>query len=158
MMKREMRRSDRRISEAEALELLQNGEYGILSTADKDGNPYGVPISYALDGGRIYFHGTNEGGRKTDNITDNSKACFTVVGETRVLSDKFSTVYHSVIAEGMVRILNDENEKKSALMSLIYKYSNDFSEKGAKYIDAAIGKVAVYEMMIESVSGKARRK
>lgn len=157
-MKYEMRRSDRSISEKEALELLQNGEYGILATADKKGNPYGVPISYALDDGKIYFHGTNEGGRKTDNITDTGKACFTVVGETKVLPDKFSTVYHSVIAEGTVRLLSDENEKKYALMRLIHKYSSDFSEKGAKYIDSAIGKVAVYEMTIESASGKARKK
>lgn len=156
-MKYEMRRSDRSISQKEALELLENGEYGILSTVDKEGNPYGVPLSYAFDEGSIYFHGTNEGGRKTDNIMDNSKVSLTVVGETKVLPDKFATLYHSVIAEGTIRLLHDEAAKKAGLMKLVQKYSSEFSQKGAAYIDNAMDKVAVYEMTVETISGKARK-
>lgn len=156
-MQYEMRRSDRGISEEEALELLRTGEYGILSTVDEDGTPYGVPLSYGFDGERIYFHGTPEGGRKMDNVLRDTRACFTVVGDTEILAEKFSTVYHSVIAEGHVRLLSEEADKRYGLSQLIDKYSSDFAEKGAQYIDKAVGRTAVYEMTVETLSGKARK-
>lgn len=157
-MKHPMRRSDRSLPEAEALALLQNSEYGILAAVDPTGAPYAVPLSYAFDGERIYFHGTVEGGRKTDCIRANAQVCFTVVGETRVLPDKFSTVYHSVIAEGRAEILEDEAEKKAALRKLIDKYSPAFLEKGISYIDSAVAETAVYAVTVETISGKARKK
>lgn len=158
MMKYKMRRQDREIGEEEALELLGKGEYGILATVDAEGNPYGVPLSYAFEEGKIFFHGTIDGGRKTDNILANDRVCFTVVGETCVLPEKFSTAYHSVIAEGTIRLLADDAEKKTGLMALVRKYSSAFAEKGSKYIDGSLKETAVYELTVESVSGKARRK
>ena len=41
-----LRRKDRGISHQEAVELLDKVEYGVLSTVDKNGQPYGVPLSY----------------------------------------------------------------------------------------------------------------
>ncbi len=51
-----MRRIDREISEHEAVELLHKAEYGVLSTVDKSGQPYGVPLSYVYKDNAIYFH------------------------------------------------------------------------------------------------------
>ena len=45
-MERKIRRTDRVLSESEAKGILEKGEFGILSTASLDGQPYGVPISY----------------------------------------------------------------------------------------------------------------
>lgn len=45
-MDREMRRKDRKIETDEAIKILKTGEYGVLSTVDIDGYPYGVPINY----------------------------------------------------------------------------------------------------------------
>ena len=42
----EMRRKDRQLDNTEAERLLTTGEYGILSTTDTDGCPYGVSIIY----------------------------------------------------------------------------------------------------------------
>lgn len=38
-----MIRKDRIMSLQDALEILKNGEYGVLSTASKVGVPYGIP-------------------------------------------------------------------------------------------------------------------
>ena len=46
---REMRRKDRQLDSADTLEILKNGEYGVLATVTEDGSPYGVPMSYAFD-------------------------------------------------------------------------------------------------------------
>ena len=81
-MNHEMRRSDWRLAEDEAKQILVQGEYGILSTIGEDGFPYGVPLSYAYDGEKIYFHCAADVGHKLENLDFSNKACFTVVGKT----------------------------------------------------------------------------
>ncbi len=69
-MERIIRRIDRAISEEEAKDILKKGEYGILSTISKEGQPYGVPLSYSYAGNIIYFHCALEG-HKVDNVREN---------------------------------------------------------------------------------------
>ena len=73
----EMRRKDRQIPNEEAIALLKQQQYGVLSTMGRDGYPYGVPISFVYeDPGLITFHCAVEG-HKIDNLAYCSKACFT---------------------------------------------------------------------------------
>lgn len=150
----EMRRKDRALSAEEAEQVLLQGEYGVLSTCGKDGFPYGVPLSYACAEGILYFHGAAGVGHKLENIFYENKACFTVVGYTEVLPEKFSTVYESVIAFGKVRLSLD---KQIGLAKLTAKYCTAYEEKGAAYAKAAADQVDVYEFHIERMTGKARR-
>ena len=152
----EMRRKDRSLPKDEALSLLENGEYGILSTVGQDKEPYGTPLSYALGDKCIFIHGAAGCGRKFLNIDANSQVCFTVVGKTAVLAEKFSTKYESVIIQGKAKKLTGE-EKKFGLYKLIEKYSSDYLESGRHYIVTAADKTDVYQINITSLSGKARR-
>jgi nitroimidazol reductase NimA-like FMN-containing flavoprotein (pyridoxamine 5'-phosphate oxidase superfamily) len=52
-MVRELRRKDRGMTEAEARDLLERGEYGVLSTRGPDGAPYGIPLNYCVIGGAV---------------------------------------------------------------------------------------------------------
>ena len=150
-----MRRHDRELSESESKELLARGEYGILCTCGQDGMPYGVPVNYVYDGVCIGFHSALEG-HKVQNLCENSRVCFTVVGATRVLPGKFSTLYESAVAFG--KVVTVEGERKlSILRSLVEKYSSDFCAAGEMYIAAACEQVSVYEMQIGRLSGKAHR-
>ena len=149
-----MRKKEREISREEAEKILEKGEYGILSTIGEI-YPYGVPLSYAYEDGTIYYHGTVEESMKADNIKKNPKVCFTVVGDTEVIPKKFTTKYESAIAFGTVK-LAVENKRKG-LQLLVEKYSSDFMEKGMKYINSDFEKVAIYEIMVEELTGKARR-
>ena len=45
---RNMRRSDRAIEKEEAFQILENGEYGVLSTVGSDNQPYGFPVSFCV--------------------------------------------------------------------------------------------------------------
>lgn len=154
-MFREMRKSTRALSEAEAYEILKNGEYGILSTQNEDGYSYGVPLSYALEGNNLYFHGAREG-QKLDNIKINPKVCFTVVGATEVIPDKFSTKYESSIAFGKAEII-DGAEKSNALKLFIEKYSPQFKDAGMEYINKASSVTTIIKLTIEHLTGKASR-
>lgn len=154
-----MRRRDRRLSEEEAREVLRTGEYGVLSTNGEDGYPYAVPLCYAYDEAenRVIFHGVNGTGMKYENVSRDSRACLTVVGEREPLPAKFSTRYFSVIAFGEVRLLEGEEEKRAALMKLVEKYSPDFRAQGERYAASAWQGTAVYVFTIRSMTGKARK-
>jgi nitroimidazol reductase NimA-like FMN-containing flavoprotein (pyridoxamine 5'-phosphate oxidase superfamily) len=150
-----MRRADRALTEEESLEILQKGEYGILSTVSPDGQPYGVPVSFAYAEQGLYFHCAVEG-HKLENLTLNPRVSFCVVGQTEVLPDKFATRYESAIIFGRaVEVSGDE--KHAGLTELLKKYSPEFLEKGEHYIESDIQKTRVFKIEIEALSGKARR-
>lgn len=146
-----MRRADRQLTANEVENILLNGEYGILATVGVDGSPYGVPVSYAYAESTIYFHGAKDVGHKYENLLHNPKVSFTVVGDTKVLPEQFSTKYQSVIAFGTVKPAVD---KRKGLRLLIDKYSPDFIEKGEAYIEHDLNTVGVYEMNVEHITGK----
>jgi nitroimidazol reductase NimA-like FMN-containing flavoprotein (pyridoxamine 5'-phosphate oxidase superfamily) len=154
-MERKMRRIDRAISEGEAKEILQKGEYGILSTVSVDGQPYGIPLSFAYTGDGIYFHCALEG-QKVDNVRGNHRASFCVVGKTEVLPEKFGTKYESVIVFGKVAEVTGD-EKQKGLLELLKKYSPGSIKEGLHYRKTDGGKTRVYKIAIESMTGKSRK-
>ncbi len=154
-MIREMRRKDRELKNDEAIEILSNNTYGVLSTVSENGYPYGVPISYIYINGLIYFHCAVEG-HKLDNIKNNDKVSFCVVGQTQILPDKFSTKYESVIVFGRAIEVSDD-EKNMVLLEILNKYSPDYIEQGKEYIQKASKATKVIKISIEHISGKAKR-
>jgi hypothetical protein len=154
-MQRPIRRADRALANKQAIEILQKGEYGILSTVSQDGQPYGVPVSFRYTDNAIFFHCAVEG-HKLDNLASNPRVSFCVVGATEVLPDKFATRYESAIVFGKACELTG-NEKKLGLTELLKKYSPDFMEKGKRYIDSDFEKTRVFKIEIGLLSGKAKR-
>jgi hypothetical protein len=154
-MFREMRRKDREIKNDEAVEILKNSDYGILSTISQNGYPYGVPISYSYINGSIYFHCAAEG-HKLDNIKNNDKVSFCAVGQNRTLPDKFSVKYESVIVFGRaIEVFDDE--KNMALLEILNKYSPDFTKQRLEYIKKSNEDTKVIRINVEHISGKARK-
>ena len=149
---RPMRRMDKAMDEEAALELLKRCEYGVLSTVGGEGYPYGVPVNYALKNRVIYFHCATEG-HKLDNILENPKVSFCVVGDTEIISKNFSTKYESVILFGNASLVEDDNEKKEALLEIIKKYSPDYIESGKKYIASDFNKTKVVKVEIDHLTG-----
>lgn len=154
-MRHELRNKKRGTTESEARELLERGEYGILSTCDADGQPYGIPLSYCVIDNAIYFHCAVEG-HKLENLAANNKVSFCVVGKTEVLPDQFATRFESVVVSGRAAEVFDK-EKQLGLEGLLPKYSAGFVAEGLGYIDAAREQTRVFKISIDSISGKARR-
>jgi uncharacterized protein len=149
-----VRKAERQMNCDDTLKLLVSGEYGILSTVGKDGQPLGTPLSYIVKDNAVYFHCATEG-QKLDNIINNSNVSFTVVGKTKVLQEKFSTEYESVIVSGKAHFV-EGTEKIGALKEIIYKYSPNFIEEGMAYIERAAHKTCVVRIEILSLTGKHR--
>jgi hypothetical protein len=152
---RELRRKDRAITEEEAIALLNKAEYGVLSTVNENGKPYGVPLNFCIIDLCIFFHCAIEG-QKIDNIKQNKSVSFCVVGNTEILPDKFGTKYESVIVSGGVEEVFDIN-KQIALKGLLQKYSPEFFDKGLKYIEDLGEKTRVFKITINKLTGKARK-
>lgn len=149
-----MRRKDKAMPNSEMIGLLQHGEYGVLSTVDGSGQPYGVPLNYVMMNNCIYFHCALEG-HKLDNLAANPRVSFCVVGRTNVLPAEFSTEFESVVVFGHALVIDGE-ERYLALNGLIEKYSPDFIEEGAAYIEKFDSQTCVVRVEIDRISGKSK--
>lgn len=155
-MFRDMRRKEKLISEEDTSNILKTAEFGTLACIGEDGYPYSVPLNYAYENGKIYFHSA-QAGHKIDNINFNGKVSFSVVGYYRVLQQKFDTEYDSVILFGKASCITEEMEKKRALILLIEKYSSGYYKEGIEYIHKGASATAVYKIDIEHITGKLGR-
>ena len=149
-----MRRKDKAMQDGAIIGLLQNGEYGVLSTVDGNEQPYGVPLNYVLMNNCIYFHCALEG-HKLDNLASNSKVSFCVVGRTKVLPAEFSTEFESVIVFGRASVIEGE-ERYQALNALIEKYSPEFVSEGSAYIEKFDSQTNLVRIEIQHMTGKAK--
>ncbi|WP_300725412.1 pyridoxamine 5'-phosphate oxidase family protein [uncultured Bacteroides sp.] len=152
-----IRRQDRTLDEAKAFELLKNGEYGILSMQSEDGNgAYGVPVNYVWDrGNSIYLHCAPVG-RKLKCIDACENVSFCVVGRTKVIPDKFTTAYESVVLRCTAHHGLHEAERMSALSLLLSKYCPDHKMAGIQYAEKSFPRTEIIRLDIEEVSGKTK--
>ena len=157
-MFRDMRRKNCVVSEATALEILRGGVFGVLALSGDDGYPYAVPINYAFDDGKIYFHSAKVG-HKLDAIRRNDKVSFCVVDRHDVVAEEFTTYFTSVIAFGRIRLVedNDDPDKMRGLELLADKYSSTASPERRAAELARLSAVVVPVMTIEHLTGKAAR-
>lgn len=156
----DVRRQDRLFSEDEARVLLRNGEYGVLSMVDGNGDEtvaYGVPVSYVWDGDdALYVHCAKEG-RKLRCLSGNERVSFCVVGQTRVIPDKFTTAYQSIVLECRAATGLADDERRKALRMILDKYSREYAEIGSKYAERSFPRTEVIKFIIGKWSGKSKR-
>lgn len=151
-----VRRQDRLLAEEQAYALLQQGEYGILSLTDPDGNPYALPINYVWDGQEnIYLHCAPEG-KKLECIRIHPKATFCIVGRTRVISNKFTTGYESILLRCEAQIGLPAEERMQALELLLDKYSPEDKIIGMKYAEKSFHRTEIIRLHITEFSGKCK--
>ncbi|HID69651.1 MAG TPA: pyridoxamine 5'-phosphate oxidase family protein [Desulfobacterales bacterium] len=150
---KELRRKERAIPDEDAMAMLNEAEYGVLSTVDEKGKPYGVPLNFCVIDHCVYFHCAVEG-HKIDNIRNNASVSFCVVGNAEIAPEKFSTKYASVIVFGEAEEVFAA-EKQTGLEGLLRKYSAEFFDSGLKYIEGLREKTSVFRIRIEKLTGKA---
>lgn len=155
-MFREIRRKDRVLENELAIRLLEEREYGFLAMSGINGYGYGIPIDFVKEGESLYFHCAPEG-YKLECLRENPRVSFTVVGDTKVDSGKFTTGYESVIAFGIIHMDLPEEERRHALRLLINKYSPSFKEVGEKYIEKSFHRTNILRLDIGHISGKCNR-
>lgn len=152
-MFRDMRRKKQLLPNDVTEQILKTGRVGVLGVSGDDDYPYTVPLNYAYEDGKIYFHGAKTG-HKLDGIQRNNKVSFCVIEKDEVVAEKFTSFFRSVIAFGKARIVDDVVLKQHALMLLVRKYSPGLEVEGDKEIQKSWNNLNVVEIEIDHATGK----
>ncbi|HHY38028.1 MAG TPA: pyridoxamine 5'-phosphate oxidase family protein [Clostridia bacterium] len=137
---------------SECIDVLNRCEYGFLGTVNEDGSPYVVPVNYVYYEGCIVFHTALEG-HKMENLKGNNRVCFSVCQDARVIPEKFSTAYTSVIAFGEAEIVDDGDVKKRLLLALSSRLAPGHP---MPCDDEDIKRTGVVRIRVRHLSGKKR--
>lgn len=141
-------------------DFLRQGQIAHIASMWDD-QPFVTPSTYFYDEGnhRIIFH-SNITGRIRANIEHYPQVCVEVSELGRVLPSnvalEFSLQYRSVTAFGKAYIILDIQQQRQVMHKLIAKYF-DKMELGKDYRpanDKELNRTSVYEVKIESWSGK----
>lgn len=151
-MFRQMRRFKQQLSREECLAILTTEKRGVLAVLGDGGYPYAVPLSFACDGERLWFHCAKEG-HKLDAIRACEKASFCVLRQGELSEDGWSYYVDSAIAFGTVQVVGDEQKRLAALRLLGDKYFPD-EQMTAEDIQKNAHRALVLCLHIEHLSGK----
>lgn len=151
-MFRKIRRIKQQLTKQESIEILENGQTGILGVIGDDHYPYTVPVNYVYADGKLYIHGAKTG-HKQDAVRQCNKVSFCVIAKDEVDAPKLTTNFRSVILFGKAKILENEKEIFRAAELLGLKYNHD-----KKLVDREIQNnwetLSCIEIEIEHMSGK----
>ena len=154
-MDRGMRRIEKALGIDKTIDILENGDFGVLATCGQDGFPYAVPLSYVCYNKMIYFHSALEG-HKIDNISYDDNVSFCVVGKTKEIADEFDILYQSVIVFGRASIVKGK-EKRRALVLIAKKYTHKSDSEINDYLKANAKKSCVVKIKIKKITGKGTK-
>jgi nitroimidazol reductase NimA-like FMN-containing flavoprotein (pyridoxamine 5'-phosphate oxidase superfamily) len=153
-MFRAMRRKKQLLPEAEAIAMLETCTSGVLAVHGDDDYPYAVPLSFAYEGGRLFFHSATAG-HKLDALERSEKASFCVIAADDIVPSKFTTHFRSVVVFGRARVVTEDAEKRHALLCIAAKYSPEYLDTADSEIDGDWKRVCVMELVVEHMTGKA---
>lgn len=152
-MFREMRRKNQLLTDEECIDILNSSTSGTLALLGDNDYPYSVPISYVYNDGKLYFHSALTG-HKIDAINMHSKASFCVIAQDKVVPEKYTTYFRSVIAFGKICVIDNDAEKLRAIEILAEKYSPQLAEGRKKEIEDNFSRMCMIELDIEHMTGK----
>ncbi len=155
-----MRRSDREVKKFEDIAAIMEKCDVCRIALNNDGYPYILPLNFGMcvKGEKIelYFHGAIEG-TKYDLIAKDNRAGFEMdCGHklvTEAESGNCTMEYESVIGQGHIEMLSDE-EKDNALCILMRHYH----QEEFPFNKAIIPNTKVFKLVVEKVTGKRRMK
>ncbi len=151
-----MRRKEREMPEAFALEVVDKCMYATLATAGTDGQPYCVPVSVVRDGRVVYIHCAMQG-RKTDNMRDSPKVCISCVGDVHLVEDKFTVEYESAVIFGRAEEVTADEEKTQALKLICERFAPSQMQAFDQAVQRSLHRTAVWKVQATEVTGKRKK-
>lgn len=148
-----MRRKDQEITDKNIINSIIKDSTVCRLGLSENNVPYVVPVCFGYKDGVIYIHGAKEG-KKTDILKNNPNVCieFDIVSEV-VRAEKacdWDMKYKSVIILGKASFIDDMNEKKDALNTIMHQYSNNSFE----FPEPMVQHINVIKVQITEITGK----
>lgn len=155
-----MQMAERELSLEDALEILEDGEYCVVSTVDPDGTPYGIPLSYVMMDGKMYIHTAKGAGHKMDDFRHDSRVSVAVAVDIEPCFEDtfFTTRFASVIAQGHIHHVEDELEIRKVLVALCMKYLPQYKHEIGDAIEREIDTTDAWYVEFDDIRGKAGRR
>ena len=147
-----MRRHDRERDAAFAWAAFDQAPYATLSLRDREGG-YGVPVSPARIGEKVYFHCAMEG-HKLECLARWPEACLSAVGALE--KDYYAVRFRSAVLRGRVSVVEDEAEKRQALAAIARRYCPEDLGDLEAYLAPRLGTTCVCRMDVAEITGKER--
>ncbi|MBE0558594.1 MAG: pyridoxamine 5'-phosphate oxidase family protein [Proteobacteria bacterium] len=151
-----MRRAEREIKDTKAIRAIMEEARVCRIGLSDGGMPYIVPMNFGLGENCIYLHCAAQG-RKLDIIRRNDRVCSEVDLFREVILGQSacgcSCRYESVIGFGRAAIVEEPDEKRTALDRIMEHY--DVQGK-VIYPDDILEKTTVIRIAIESLTAKRR--
>jgi uncharacterized protein len=159
-----MRRSDREISETEAIEeIIKKADVCRLALAN-DSTPYIVTMNFGyIKTPRqiLYFHCANTG-RKLDMIRKNNFVCFEMDTDHQLFGGEmkdgtigcsWGMTYKSVVGYGNISIISEKQAKKTGLDCIMKHYTDEME---FSYNEDILANTTVLRLEITEITGKKR--
>ncbi|MCI6530430.1 MAG: pyridoxamine 5'-phosphate oxidase family protein [Mesosutterella sp.] len=155
---RPISRKNRALTRSQALEIVRASDHCVLSTCDKAGVPYGVPVTPVLVDEVIYFHATaRPESRRRENLLMNPAVSLCFIGKSTIIEDLFGVDYASAIVAGKASLVTEEDERLRAMRAIIARHApHNPPELNESYLKKGLPFTQVWKVEIESVTGKAR--
>lgn len=148
-----MRRVKQQLSHEACEEILARGTSGVLAVLGDDNYPYAVPLSYAYDAGKIYFHSALTG-HKLDAIALEPKVSFCVIDRDEIHPEKYTTYFTSVIVFGRIRTILDPTEKERTAQLFAQRFCPNDQDGVDQEIATLRERFCMLELTIEHMTGK----
>ncbi|MBN1926151.1 MAG: pyridoxamine 5'-phosphate oxidase family protein [Prolixibacteraceae bacterium] len=136
-------------------EIIRSCRTCYLGLCDLSNQPYVIPMNFGYDGKALYLH-SGQSGRKWDIMKSNPKACITfclgeeLAWQNETVACSYRIKSKTVIAEGTIEFIDNDEEKIIALDIITAQYS----KLKFKYSAPAIKNVGVYKLNIEKIEAR----
>ncbi len=143
-------------------QFLNSEHVGRVASIDADGFPQIIPMNFVFSNGVIYMHSHTQG-EKIDNIRANPRVGFEVDREVEFLPSYFSsptdasqadTLYISVVIKGAASLVEDYQEKATALNEMMRKYQPEGGYEKIESQMSVLDHVAVIKVIPSQMRGK----
>ena len=158
-MKKGITRREREVTDInEILGILDRAKVAHIGMVD-DGKPYVVPMNYGytIKNGALtlYLHSATLG-RKLNLIRNNPKIFFSAECDVApfegILPCQYGTVYSSIMGRGVAEIVEDVEEKKTAMATFMKTQTG----KDFTFTDKLVSIVSVIRIQVSSYTAKHR--
>ncbi len=154
-----MRRNDREITDKRAIEEFISKQQIIRIGLIDNGEVYIVPVNYGytyINGEyTFYFHGA-KAGKKYELAGSNPSVGFEIDGKYKLLPSKtacgYSAQFQSVIGNGVLSIVDDEDERIEGLNHLMEQLTGKCNYEYSKEM---LSSVTVFKLQVKKLSCKA---
>jgi len=154
----DMRRKDREVTEFEDIVAIMEKCDVCRIALNNGGYPYILPLNFGMTVRdkviELYFHGALEG-MKYDLIEQDNRASFemdrghTLV--TQIESGNCTMAYESVIGQGHMEILSDDDKYDALCILMKHYHQEEFP-----FNKEVMPQTKVFKLVVEHVTGKVR--